>query len=176
MIFQQLGGANTFNSYLKRNFSFSPSKVAFYTGSGLNTSINGKREDNYSTCALTVEVIKSLRDSVKESQNLSLADIMAVPGFDVYEGTFTKRLKQFPGSLVAKTGTLKHTSALAGMLSTRNYGDVFFGIFNHTDIQETYKGWLLQNEFVPSLIDAFGGPFTFEYQYQKFFPISRPLY
>ena len=126
--------------------------------------INGTRHDNYATCSITIDLIAALKNSL-ERQGLELEDIVAVPGSD--EGTFKNRIfpADYKNSFVAKTGTLMHTSTLAGAMSTQK-GISFYGIFNQgTDIEGSK---LVQNGMVKSVMTELGGPLTFNYVVDPF--------
>ena len=137
------------------------------TGSGLDSRDDGARFDNYSTCAATLNVLASLHDEVQKHQ-LELQDVMAVPGSD--GGTFRNRFigKKISDTMVAKTGTLHHTSTLAGALNT-NSGLEYFGIFNQT--RRVSASRALQNAMVNSIFDILGGMNQFEYTSHKFYSV-----
>jgi D-alanyl-D-alanine carboxypeptidase/D-alanyl-D-alanine-endopeptidase (penicillin-binding protein 4) len=163
-IFKQLGANKFFNEFMLNNFQLNEDYIHFFSGSGLPVTINGSRFDNYSNCSTVVFLIYQLKLSLQK-QNLDLENIVAVPGSD--GGTFRNRT--FPGdfknAFVAKTGTLMHTSTLAGALNT-NKGFSFFGIFNQTTDISSAK--IVQNNMVASLMSEMGGPKTFSYTPGKF--------
>ena len=117
-IFLKLGGESKFEKYIADQFGYTSDVIHFFTGSGLPVTQNGKRFDNYATCAVALELISSLKDSVERS-NLELQNILAVPGSD--GGTFSTRIfpAEYKNTFFAKTGTLVHTSTLAGIMSTK---------------------------------------------------------
>jgi len=163
-IFRKLGGVNQFEKFLADRFSLSSDKIHFYSGSGLPTNIDGNRKDNYATCSVMLDLISEFKISV-EKQNKKLEDLIAVPGSD--KGTFRNRIfpSDYKNSFVAKTGTLMHTSTLAGAMNTQK-GFSFFGIFNQsTDITGSKT---VQNSMVKSIMTEMGGPKTFEYQVEGF--------
>lgn len=163
-IFRDLGGASGFEQFLAEKFSLTADQIKLYNGSGLPTLISGTRFDNYATCAILTKLVSELKNSA-ERQEKKLSDIVAVPGNDA--GTFRNRLNysDLKNTFVAKTGTLMHTSTLAGAMSTQN-GYSFFGVFNQTkDILAAKK---VQNEMVEVLMDEMGGPKVFDYQVQGF--------
>ncbi len=164
IIFKQLGSNKFFNEFMLNSFQLTEDYIHFFSGSGLPITINGKRFDNYSNCSTVVFLIYQLKLSLQK-QNLDLEDMVAVPGSD--GGTFRNRT--FPGdfknTFVAKTGTLMHTSTLAGALNT-NKGFSFFGIFNQTTDISSAK--IVQNNMVATLMNEMGGPKTFSYTPGKF--------
>ena len=104
-------------------------------------------------------------ETIEHEQKKELEDVMAVPGSDA--GTFRNRVfpADYKNSFVAKTGTLMHTSALAGAMNTQK-GFSFFGIFNQsTDIVGSKT---VQNSMVKSIMTELGGPFAFNYVVEDF--------
>lgn len=164
MLFLQLGGEKYFNSYMVENFRFGTKILRFWSGSGLPTKLEGIRYDNYATCGSVMTLVHALKETA-EKQELELADLVAVPGSD--QGTFRNRIfpSDYKNAFVAKTGTLMHTSTLAGAMSTKR-GLSFYGIFNQsTDIESSKK---VQNQMVASLMTELGGPKVFGYKVLPF--------
>lgn len=183
-VFDKLGGEAGFDAYLKEiQKDFDPAVlegitdkskplVKMYTGSGLDSKREGSRVDNYSTCAAILELIDRLDSKLEESQ-VAIQKVVAVPGTD--GGTFRKRLKspRMNKTFVAKTGTLYHTSALAGKLYGTN-SPVTFGIFHQL------TGWkgnakMVQNKTVESLWMTYAPSEKFDYQPTYFFPADKVL-
>lgn len=185
-VFDKLGGEAGFEKFVapiikqelpnynsKRvEFDKGEPSIKIYTGSGLNATRSGARVDNYATCAIVVKLIQKLDHKLVELDR-KIQNIVAVPGVD--GGTFRNRLNtpRISQSMVAKTGTLFHTSALAGKVSTKE-GDIYFGVFHQL------QGWkgnakMAQNEIVTEIIDSHGGPKKFSYKSQYFFPAFEIL-
>ncbi|MDO9183514.1 MAG: D-alanyl-D-alanine carboxypeptidase [Bacteriovorax sp.] len=163
-VFRQNGGTQEFSKFLTETFKLSADQVSFYSGSGLPVMINGIRNDNFATCSITLNLISELKKSI-EKQGKTIEDVVAVPGSD--GGTFRNRIisADFKNSFVAKTGTLMHTSTLAGAMNTQN-GFSFFGIFNQsTDISGSK---IVQNLMVKSIMNEMGGPKVFNYEVEGF--------
>jgi D-alanyl-D-alanine carboxypeptidase/D-alanyl-D-alanine-endopeptidase (penicillin-binding protein 4) len=73
---------------------------------------------------------------------------------------------------VAKTGTLMHTSTLAGAMNTQD-GFSFFGIFNQSeDISGSKR---VQNAMVQSIITEMGGPKSFDYSVERFHTYNNDI-
>ncbi len=164
VIFAQLGGAPKFEEYLKGRFNLSADKIHFFSGSGLPFIESGIRKDNYATCSVMLDLIAELKNAI-ERQHKEIEDLVAVPGSD--QGTFRNRVfpEDYKNTFVAKTGTLVHTSTLAGALNTKK-GFSFFGIFNQsTDIVGSK---IVQNFMVESIMTEMGGPSAFNYVVEKF--------
>lgn len=136
-------------------------------GSGLPILSGNKRINNHSTCATLLRVISLLVESLKK-HNLLLSEVLAVNG-GLDFGSFRERFKDFPEtfhSVLAKTGTLKDTSSLAGILLT----DVLrpFAILNHTIHTDSARRF--QDHFVAKLFDLIGPPLPLVYQKISIFP------
>ncbi|MBT3586990.1 MAG: hypothetical protein HN509_18910 [Halobacteriovoraceae bacterium] len=163
-LFDYLGGEEEFAYFMEEEFGTDQRIIHFYTGSGLG--------ENYTTCNLTLGLLKAL-DQLIFQDGLNLEDIISVPGTDL--GTLRNRFKGPPynKALVAKTGTLRHTSALAGYLFTP-IGATPFGIFNHS--YNTTGARELQNKFVPTLFKKIGSPEPFNYERQTYIPLVDTLF
>lgn len=167
-VYRQLGGTAKFQAYLAEQYNLSSEQIRFYTGSGLPYFVDGVRKDNYATCSIMLNLISELKKSI-EKQGREIEDVVAVPGSD--GGTFRNRIfpSDFKNSFVAKTGTLMHTSTLAGAMNTQK-GFSFFGIFNQsTDISGSK---IVQNSMVKSIMNEMGGPLAFDYEVTGFHTYS----
>ncbi|MCT4642815.1 MAG: D-alanyl-D-alanine carboxypeptidase [Bacteriovoracaceae bacterium] len=122
-IFEKLGGAKAFNRYLYTKYKITKSDTYFYTGSGLG--------ENYTTCKSALQILSSLKDYSKKNK-IDLTKFISVAG--VEGGTLANRFKN-KTYVLAKTGTLRHTSTLAGYLGDDKA--VSFAIFNHTQAYES---------------------------------------
>ncbi|MDD4973788.1 MAG: D-alanyl-D-alanine carboxypeptidase [Bacteriovorax sp.] len=167
-IFLQLGGAVEFEKFISDRYGKTSNSIHFYTGSGLPSVVDGIRRDNYATCATTIELIAALKEST-ERQGKKLEDLVAVPGSDA--GTFSNRIfpADYKNAFVAKTGTLMHTSTLAGAMSTQK-GFSFYGIFNQSTDIEGSK--IVQNGMVKSVMTEMDGPLAFNYVVDPFHPYN----
>jgi serine-type D-Ala-D-Ala carboxypeptidase/endopeptidase (penicillin-binding protein 4) len=181
--FENLGGEAAFDQYMvellselhpdyerqRQGFLDHEPSLKMYTGSGLNTTRNGSRVDNYSTCQVILSLMQILEEKAEDFET-HISRLVAVTGSD--GGTFRARLQSpiLKNTVVAKTGTLFHTSALAGIVYAQQ-GAVPFGIFHHlTGSKATAQ--LIQNQMVRTLVDQNGGPAPFDYRAQFFFPVS----
>jgi D-alanyl-D-alanine carboxypeptidase/D-alanyl-D-alanine-endopeptidase (penicillin-binding protein 4) len=171
-LFRQNGNVKKFDAYLLSKFNLNQDTIKLITGSGLPYyDDQNVRHDNYATCRVMLKILKTLKSEI-EKQNMTIEDVVAVPGSD--KGTFRNRIfpSDFKNSFVAKTGTLMHTSALAGAMNTQS-GFNFFGIFNQsTDIQGSKK---VQNEMVKTIMESLGGPKSFEYVVDPFHAYSNDV-
>lgn len=158
-IFRKLGGESGFKIFMSERFNLGEEDIRFWNGSGLPEIINGVRNDNFASCRIVGDLTAALKESA-EKQGKKLEDIVAVPGSDA--GTFRNRVfpADYKNAFVAKSGTLMHTSTLAGAMSTKK-GISFFGIFNQsTDIISSKE---VQNGMVVSIMTEMGGPHAFNY-------------
>lgn len=185
-VFEQLGGEAAFDLWLaefleekmndhdekREGFAKGEPSMKMYTGSGLDSKREGSRVDNYSTCALMVKLVKELEVKMDEARH-HLKDIVAVPGSD--GGTFSSRLRgaATKDTLVAKTGTLFHTSTLAGLIYSKS-GKHGFGIF-HQLTGGKGNAKIVQNKLVEKLVEDLGGAKRFDYDAEFFFPADAPL-
>ena len=138
-----------------------------YNGSGLPINTSNSRTDNLMSCR-TVLMVIDLLDEIVKKQNLQLSDIVAVVGGKDL-GSFRERFLSYPetfDSIMAKTGTLRHTSTLAGFLLTNE--KVPFAVLNHTtNILNAKK---FQESFVMRLFHHLGQPTPKEYSKISIFP------
>jgi D-alanyl-D-alanine carboxypeptidase/D-alanyl-D-alanine-endopeptidase (penicillin-binding protein 4) len=157
-VFDYLGGVDKFAAYIKEKFNAGEETISFQNGAGF--------EPNMTTCRLTINVIERLKFQIQK-QGLQLSDLISVPGEDL--GTLQHRYQNhLAKTLVAKTGTLRHTSALSGFLST-DLGEKPFGIFNHSyNIDNARK---LQDQYVQHLFVSLGDPQSYMYYRSDYIPL-----
>lgn len=178
-VFEKLGGEKGFDKYFEEllpklilpNDNDNQPIVKMYTGSGLDSKRKGARVDNTASCRAVTEMIKRLDQILIDAGN-EIQKVVAVPGVD--GGTFSSRLRspRLSKTLVAKTGTLFHTSALAGKVNAST-GPAYFGIFHQL------TGWkgnakAVQNKMVDEMVTELNGQ-KFDYQPRYFFPADRNM-
>jgi len=178
-VFKKLGGEKGFDKYFEEllpklvlpNNSSNGPIVKMYTGSGLDSKRDGSRVDNTSSCRAVAGMIKRLDQILIDAGN-TIEKVVAVPGVD--GGTFRKRLRspRLAKTLVAKTGTLFHTSALAGKVNASS-GPAYFGIFHQL------TGWkgnakAVQNKMVDEMVTELNGQ-KFDYTPRYFFPADKNM-
>lgn len=159
-LFDFLGGVDAFHAYIKETYNKDESEFYFYTGSGLG--------ENYTTCAITLEMLKHLEKGIEES-GLRIQDVVSVAGTD--DGTLNQRFTEadYKNIIRAKTGTLKDRTTLAGYLAFDG-GLHYFTIFNHT--WDLAAGRTFQNKLVKQLIKNEGTKLPFDYQKIEYSPIE----
>jgi serine-type D-Ala-D-Ala carboxypeptidase/endopeptidase (penicillin-binding protein 4) len=136
-------------------------------GSGLPIITGKLRFDNTATCSSILQIIGLLAKSIRK-HNLELSDVVAVNGGKDL-GSFRERFENFPelnDSIISKTGTLKHTSSLAGVLM--NGSETPFAILNHTSSAASARKF--QDRFVARMFDQLGPATPVDYQKISIFP------
>ena len=187
-VFNKLGGEVEFDKFIgekietwfpnndvdRKKFDKDSKTIKIFSGSGLPTYKSGVRNDNYATCAIIVKIIENLNGVMTDYQK-SLEHIVAVAGSDIDTAGPTKSTirnrflsPKLKNVIMAKTGTLFHTSALAGKVSTKK-GEHYFGVFHQ---MRAWKGHAkaAQDEVVQKLIADYGGGEKVEYNSEFFFP------
>jgi D-alanyl-D-alanine carboxypeptidase/D-alanyl-D-alanine-endopeptidase (penicillin-binding protein 4) len=156
-IFERLGGTSEFHKYLYNKFNIDKADTFFYTGSGLG--------ENRTTCSTTLKVLNALR-AYSFNENISLTNLVSVAGVD--KGTLNKRFThELNKQVLAKTGTLRHTSTLAGFLNKLH--GISFAVFNHT--YQLNKARSMQEDFLYkfSLLNKL---FSFKYTPKEYISIK----
>ena len=144
-----------------------PKSYLIYTGSGLPVISGQNRVDNLASCATILKVVGALSESLKK-HNLKLSDVMAVNG-GKDRGSFKERFKDYPETheaVISKTGTLKQTSTLAGVLLAGN--EMPFAILNHTTNAAGARKF--QDRFVARMFDYLGPATPMDYIKISIFP------
>lgn len=152
---------------LMKEFNVSESTFKMYSGSGLPVMLTKTRLDNLASCRTVLKVISLLSESIKK-HNLVLSDIMAVNGGKDL-GSFRNRFGDQPETheaVISKTGTLKHTSSLAGVIMISD--EIPFAILNHTTSVSAARS--LQDRFVGRMFDHLGVATPLDYEKIAIFP------
>ncbi len=151
-----VGGASGVERSMFDRFKIPSSELHLATTSGLGS--NGMRPTD------VILLLRDLREQLQK-EALTPAHLMPVGGID--EGTLDDRYLApgLRGAVVAKTGTLRSVSALAGFMYTRNRGVVLFAIMNQGGTPVTFRK--LQDYLVTEMFEACGGPAPISY--------SRPV-
>ena len=154
-------------STLMQEKGIAASTFRIYNGSGLPIESPNSRLDNLATCRIVLKIIEELSLSIGK-HNLVLSDIMAVNGGKDL-GSFRERFKEQPEtheSVLSKTGTLKHTSSLAGVILIGK--ELPFAILNQTtNVSEARK---MQDKFVSRMFHFLGEPTPLDYSKISIFP------
>lgn len=147
VLFARLGGSTTFAKYMKETYGADDSTIHFETGSGLS--------GNYTTCALTLRVIKHLEQTL-EDRGLSSTDLLSMPRVD--PGVLKNRFINTDGknAIVAKSGFINYHHTLAGIINTSK-APAYFAIF-------TSYNYMAQTGTVKSIVDDFTEAMLYSYR------------
>lgn len=154
-------------SQLLESHGISAQTFRIYNGSGLPVVSRNSRLDNTATCETVLKVIELLSQSLKK-HNLILSDVMAVNGGKDL-GSFRTRFENYPETheaVLAKTGTLKHTSSLAGFLLMDR--ETPFAILNHSTNSTAARNF--QDRFVSVMFNFLGTASPLVYEKISIFP------
>lgn len=110
------------------------------------------------------DVVELLRYTKKKLQAKAYGPINIMPVAGVDPGTLEDRYLDpaFRGAVVAKTGTLRSVSALAGYMYTRDKGIVLFAIMNSGGSPTRFRD--LQDYLVRHMFEVCGGPAPMRYE------------
>ena len=165
-IFELSSNIRSFTSLMNEN-NIPQTSYKIHNGSGLPV-INGQsRRDNQATCRVLLKIIDLLSEKLK-SHNLVMSDVLAVTGGKDL-GSFRERFEDYPETheaVMAKTGTLKHTSSLGGIL--RSHTETPFAILNHST--SSLAARTFQDRFVAKMFDFLGTINPLDYEKISIFP------
>ncbi|MBR8830556.1 MAG: hypothetical protein N5P05_003915 [Chroococcopsis gigantea SAG 12.99] len=119
MLAQSLGGAGKVAEIAVKSAGVSQSEISLINGSGLGVE---NRISPHAVC----KMLGVLQEKLAAGP-IKLHDLFPVAGRDK-EGTM--RWRAIPDGVMIKTGTLAQVSALAGLIPTRERGNVCFAITN----------------------------------------------
>ncbi len=163
----EAGSARKSFSALMTENGIDLSSFKLYNGSGLPIITKNIRKDNLASCHMILKVVALLTKSLKR-HNLLMSDVVAVNGGKDL-GSFRTRFENYPethDSVLSKTGTLKHTSSLAGVLMIDE--ETPFAILNHTSNSEGARKF--QDRFVSKMFDYLGTATPLDYTKISIFP------
>lgn len=149
----RVGGPVSIERRIEERLRVGPEYIRFQTTSGLG--------DNNLRPLDVVSLLIDLRSTLDE-QHFGPENLMPVAGID--PGTLEDRFLMggYNGAVVAKTGTLRGVSVLAGYMYTRNRGVVAFAIMNEGGTPATFRK--LQDYLVTEVFDVCGGPAPLPYR------------
>lgn len=145
MLADAVGGADQVAQIARAIAGIPAEELQLINGSGLGV-------ENRISPRANVAMLRAIQ-SLLEEQGLSLADAFAVVGQDV--GVLERRL--LPGILIAKSGTLRSVSTLAGVLPTEQ-GDIWFALMNGGSDLVGFR--TQQGQFLSQLQSQWGSPAT----------------
>lgn len=173
IIFEALGGATEFQKFIGKKLSLKEEQIRFLNGSGDRYDYaDGSFAYNEASCQAIIAVVGGL-NSEMINQKSKLEDVMAVAGRDnegepsTVSGIYSS--ESTSDALIAKTGTVNPSIALAGLASTEQ-GDVYFGYIYGTNgtkaDQRDARGHIRQD--VVKLFSKFDGKKEINYAPEKF--------
>ena len=139
MLADLLGGAKEIAKFSAQIADFPSEEIELVNGSGLGEE---NRISPRAVCQMLITIDKLLQNG-----SLSATDLFPTAGRDLV-GTVQSR--GLPLGTSVKTGTLDNVSALAGVIPTKDRGNVYFSIINYGRQYEYFRqqqDWLL-NELV----------------------------
>ena len=138
-----LGSVQERNQLAAKSANIPPEEIQLVNGSGLGVE---NQLSPRATCAMINTI-----DQFLQPYQLSVADIFPVAGHDKL-GTMIGR--RMPVGSAIKTGTLRDVSALAGILPTRDHGQVCFAIINRGDDVDGFR--IQQDQMLERLSQKWG--------------------
>ena len=139
MLADLLGGATEIAKSSANIAGFPLKEIELINGSGLGEE---NRISPRAVCQMLIAIERLL-----ENDSLTAADLFPTAGKDLVG---TARDRRLPIGTTIKTGTLDNVSALAGVIPTRDRGNVYFSIINYGRQYQYFRrqqDWLL-NELV----------------------------
>lgn len=116
---EDVGGAKQVAKLAAAAANIPPAEIQLINGSGLGTA-------NRISPRAVIVMLQTIERKLR-SQPIGITDLFPVAGRDA-KGTMQER--NIPQGAAVKTGTLREVSALAGVLPTRDRGQVWFAIIN----------------------------------------------
>ncbi|MEA5508625.1 D-alanyl-D-alanine carboxypeptidase [Crocosphaera sp. UHCC 0190] len=120
MLAQSVGGAAVVSQMAAKGAKIEPNEVQLINGSGLGV-------ENRISPKAAVGMLMAIEEKLKDNP-LTVADLFPMAGRDT---TGTVQWRNIPDGVAVKTGTLAQVSALAGVIPTKERGQVWFAIINH---------------------------------------------
>ena len=130
-----LGGAKQIAARSAKIADFPPEEIELINGSGLG-------EENRISPRAVCQMLMAI-DRLLKADSLTAADLFPTAGKDLV-GTVKNR--GLPVGTSVKTGTLDRVSALAGVIPTKDRGNVYFSIINYGNRYKYFRqqqDWLL---------------------------------
>lgn len=155
-IFSFLGGKVAFEDFILRELNETRDSILFQTGSGLGA--------NYTTCAITLKLLSKLENLIREYDD-DTHDYISMSGVD--QGTLRSRFRtEGAKAVIAKTGTLRDTTSLAGYVGLEGHKFVILNHGYNLAAQRT-----VQDELIHEMVRVYK-PTSFEdYQEQDYVSI-----
>lgn len=143
-LFKRAGGSYEFSKYMKDTYGVDENFVKFGTGSGLS--------DNYTTCELTLKLLKHIESITKD---IGVQNVMSIPQVD--PGALKKTLESMAttSGIVAKSGYLDYHRNYAGIAYTTS-GPIYFAVFGtYKNLEDDLKTKQFAEGFVGNLLSKY---------------------
>lgn len=128
MLADSLGGAKEVADSAANVANFPPKEIELINGSGLG-------EENRISPRAVCQMLMTI-DKLLKNDSLAARDLFPTAGRDLV-GTLKNR--GLPVGTSVKTGTLDNVSALAGVIPTKDKGNVYFSIINYGHQYEYFR-------------------------------------
>lgn len=159
-VFNMLSKRQNFADFVRARIQVPANEIVFRNGSGYPIATSAGRFYNQASCRAVVEMLADLR-ATSQFYRLGLQDILAVAGRDSDadgESTVTEYYGNgtTSGALIAKTGTVLNTLALAGMLMTPEENVFFHTSYYYNGAVEKAQAYARINSWVQSVFTERG--------------------
>lgn len=159
-VFTLLSKRQSFAEFTRARIQVPAHEIVFRNGSGYPIATPGGRFYNQASCRAVVEMLADLR-ATTQFYRLGLQDILAVAGRDSDadgESTVTEYYGNgtTAGALIAKTGTVLNTLALAGMLMTPDENVFFHTSYHYNGAAEKAQAYTQINRWIQSIFSSRG--------------------
>jgi D-alanyl-D-alanine carboxypeptidase len=174
-IYEKLSQSEVYSQFLVNRLKISPQEISFRNGSGYPIENSAEKFYNKASCNVVVEMMYDLRLTLMKTE-FNFQDIMAVAGKDApADGTST--VTQIygnaltSGALIAKTGTVANTVALAGLVTTENENLFFHTSYKYDGTQSARsQAYLNIRDWITSILKKNGSDNTLvNYKPRAFF-------
>lgn len=177
ILFESLGGAAEFAKFIKADMGLTEDDLIMLNGSGdhfYETYDNEKKfHYNQATCVAVLKILHSMRKYLK-NHGLDLQDALAVVGKDEPSTVNTYYHPQTDDAIVAKTGTVDPSVALAGLASTKNGAILFASVYGPTRSESKAKvGRRKIDAGLLKLVKQNGGSEKIGYESSDFYEVDN---
>jgi D-alanyl-D-alanine carboxypeptidase/D-alanyl-D-alanine-endopeptidase (penicillin-binding protein 4) len=148
-----LGNAEAVEAHVQSRLGLNDEEVSLRSTSGLGANAMRPRD--------VITLLRELHGRLRRNR-IGPEAVMPVAGLD--PGTLEDRYRMpgFTGAVVAKTGTLRGVSTLAGYMYTKDKGVVLFAIMNENGSPHAFRAY--QDQLVLEMFALCGGPAPRPYQ------------
>jgi serine-type D-Ala-D-Ala carboxypeptidase/endopeptidase (penicillin-binding protein 4) len=175
LIFESVGGASKFKSFIFDRLKYTTDDIELFNGSGNRLDVDGTGNYNSARCSVILKILIDF-ESILKSQGLKLEDVVSVVGADNTSTSSTLyRNNVTENAVIAKTGTVSPAILLAGMISTKK-GNVYFMYNMKTN--GTRRDWRdaqrkIKQQVTVLIQNNYNGGVPIQYQSIKYFPFDK---